>query len=139
MREFQRFDERLRLHRYGCWPALSEAEGAPKLASRGVQARGEAEHIISTGVRVGACFPLFCSAKGRVVLSGRSDGEIRQQLGQHPIIAQTRHGLSTIARICLQYELLPNPAMPSMTKSLPPGSHRPRCRSSVQREKSLRR
>lgn len=41
-------------------------------------ARGEAEHIGSTGVRVGAYLPLYCSATGRVLLGGRSDGEIRQ-------------------------------------------------------------
>jgi IclR family pca regulon transcriptional regulator len=62
-------------------------------------ARGEAEHVVSTGVRVGAYLPLYCSATGRVLLAGRSDGEIRQQLGQRPIIARTPHGLSTTADI----------------------------------------
>jgi DNA-binding IclR family transcriptional regulator len=62
-------------------------------------ARGEAEHIVSTAVRVGAYLPLYCSATGPVLLGGRSDGEIRQRLGQRPIIARTPHGLSTTADI----------------------------------------
>jgi len=62
-------------------------------------ARGEAEHIVSTGVRVGAYLPLYCSATGRVLLGGRSDSEIRRRLGQCPIIARTPHGLSRIADI----------------------------------------
>jgi IclR family pca regulon transcriptional regulator len=40
-------------------------------------ARAEAEHIISTGVRVGARLPAYCSATGRVLLSQFSDDDIR--------------------------------------------------------------
>jgi IclR family pca regulon transcriptional regulator len=62
-------------------------------------ARAEAEHIVSTGVRVGARLPLYCSATGRVLLGGRSDREIRERLGRRPIVARTPHALSTIADV----------------------------------------
>jgi IclR family pca regulon transcriptional regulator len=59
-------------------------------------ARAEAQHIVSTGVRVGAYLPLYCSATGRVLLSRHTDGDIAQRLGRHPMVARTPHGLATI-------------------------------------------
>ena len=40
-------------------------------------ARAEAEHIVSTGVRIGAHLPAYCSATGRVLLSQFSDSRSR--------------------------------------------------------------
>jgi IclR family pca regulon transcriptional regulator len=42
--------------------------------------RAEAEHIISTGVRVGARLPAYCSATGRVLLGQLDDGKIRDAI-----------------------------------------------------------
>ncbi len=39
-------------------------------------ARAEAERIVSTGVRVGARLPAWCSATGRVLLAGLPEGEL---------------------------------------------------------------
>jgi IclR family transcriptional regulator, pca regulon regulatory protein len=62
-------------------------------------ARAEAQHIVSTGVRVGAYLPLYCSATGRVLLSRHTDGDIAQRLGRHPMVARTPHGLATIPHV----------------------------------------
>jgi IclR family pca regulon transcriptional regulator len=62
-------------------------------------ARAEAQHIVSTGVRVGARLPLYCSATGRVLLGGLADADIQQQLNEHPIIARTPRGLTKLPDI----------------------------------------
>ena len=62
-------------------------------------ARAEAQHIVSTGVRVGAYLPLYCSATGRVLLSRHTDSDIAQRLGRHPMVARTPRGLATIPDI----------------------------------------
>lgn len=62
-------------------------------------ARAEAEHIVSTGVRVGAYLPLYCSATGRVLLSRMTDHDIVKRLGRHPMVARTPHGLSTLSEV----------------------------------------
>src|ERR1700754_2050747 len=62
-------------------------------------ARAEAQHIVSTGVRVGAYLPLYCSATGRVLLSRQTDDDIAQRLGRHPMVARTPRGLATIPDI----------------------------------------
>jgi IclR family pca regulon transcriptional regulator len=62
-------------------------------------ARAEAQHIVSTGVRVGAYLPLYCSATGRVLLSRHTDSGIAERLGRHPMIARTPRGLATIPDI----------------------------------------
>ncbi|SDT59238.1 IclR family transcriptional regulator domain-containing protein [Bradyrhizobium canariense] len=54
-------------------------------------ARAEAEHILSTGVRVGAHLPVYCSATGRVLLSQFSDEEITQRLGRKSFHQRTPH------------------------------------------------
>jgi IclR family pca regulon transcriptional regulator len=54
-------------------------------------ARAEAEHILSTGVRVGAYLPAYCSATGRVLLSQFSDNEIAERIGRKPLRARTPH------------------------------------------------
>jgi IclR family pca regulon transcriptional regulator len=62
-------------------------------------ARAEAEHIVSTGVRVGAYLPLYCSATGRVLLSGVPDVDAQQQLRRKPIVARTSRSLTRLPDI----------------------------------------
>jgi len=62
-------------------------------------ARAEAQHIVSTGVRVGAHLPLYCSATGRVLLSKHTDEDIAHRLSRDPMVARTPRGLSTIPDI----------------------------------------
>jgi IclR family pca regulon transcriptional regulator len=62
-------------------------------------ARAEAQHIVSTGVRVGAYLPLYCSATGRVLLGGHADADIQKQLRRSPIVARTPRGLTKLPDI----------------------------------------
>ena len=62
-------------------------------------ARAEAAHIVSTGVRVGANLPLYCSATGRVLLGGHADADILQKLRRRPIVARTPKGLTNLPDI----------------------------------------
>jgi IclR family pca regulon transcriptional regulator len=57
-------------------------------------ARAEAEHIVSTGVRVGARLPAYCSATGRVLLSQFPDKEILSRIGRKPLARRTSHTLT---------------------------------------------
>jgi IclR family pca regulon transcriptional regulator len=57
-------------------------------------ARAEAEHILSTGVRVGAHLPAYCSATGRVLLSQFEDSEIARRIGRKPFPARTPHTIT---------------------------------------------
>ncbi len=57
-------------------------------------ARAEAEHILSTGVRVGAHLPAYCSATGRVLLGQFSDQEIAERLGHKPFHQRTPHTIT---------------------------------------------
>ena len=43
-------------------------------------ARAEAQHIVSTGVRVGARLPAYCSATGRILLAGLPDEQVANYL-----------------------------------------------------------
>jgi IclR family transcriptional regulator, pca regulon regulatory protein len=47
-------------------------------------ARAEATHIVSTGVRVGAHLPIYCSATGRVFLAEMSDADVLRVLDATP-------------------------------------------------------
>src|ERR1700748_2721881 len=60
-------------------------------------ARAEAEHILSTGVRVGAHSPAYCSAPGRVLLSQFPDEEISERLGPKPFHQRTPHTITKLA------------------------------------------
>ena len=62
-------------------------------------ARAEAQHIVSTGVRVGANLPAYCSATGRVLLGRHSDSDLRARLGSKPFPARTPHTLRTPAAV----------------------------------------
>jgi len=64
-------------------------------------ARAEAEHIVSTGVRIGAYLPLYCSATGRVLLGNRADADILKTLQQRPIVARTPRGLTKLPDLLL--------------------------------------
>src|SRR5260370_41207811 len=57
-------------------------------------ARAEAEHIVSTGVRIGAYLPAYCSATGRVLLSQFSDKDVLERLGRKPLPARTARTLT---------------------------------------------
>jgi IclR family pca regulon transcriptional regulator len=60
-------------------------------------ARAEAEHIVSTGVRVGAHLPAYCSATGRILLSQFSDDEIVERIGKKPLRSRTTHTITKIS------------------------------------------
>lgn len=59
-------------------------------------ARAEAEHIVSTGVKVGANLPLYCSATGRILLGGRAEDDVERRLLRFPMNARTPKGLATL-------------------------------------------
>lgn len=59
-------------------------------------ARAEAQHIVSTGVRLGARLPGYCSATGRVLLAAMSDDEVAAHLGAGSRHARTVH---TVTRV----------------------------------------
>ncbi|MBR0706944.1 IclR family transcriptional regulator domain-containing protein [Bradyrhizobium liaoningense] len=52
-------------------------------------ARAEAEHIVSTGVRIGARLPAYCSATGRVLLGALADQDIRGIIGSKTLAQRT--------------------------------------------------
>jgi IclR family transcriptional regulator, pca regulon regulatory protein len=62
-------------------------------------ARAEAEHIVSTGVKVGATLPLYCSATGRILLGRHTDDDIERRLLRDPMIARTPKGLATVSEV----------------------------------------
>jgi IclR family transcriptional regulator, pca regulon regulatory protein len=62
-------------------------------------ARAEAEHIVSTGVRVGASLPAYCSATGRVLLSQFSDAEVLKRLGTKQREQRTPRTLTKTAEL----------------------------------------
>ncbi len=62
-------------------------------------ARAEAKQIISTGVRIGARLPAYCSATGRVLLSGLQDKDIRAIVGKKAFPQRTAKTLTKPADI----------------------------------------
>ena len=62
-------------------------------------ARAEAKHIVSTGVRIGAYLPAYCSATGRVLLSQFSDKEILKRIGRKPQARLTPHTLTKTSEL----------------------------------------
>jgi len=62
-------------------------------------ARAEAEHIVSTGVRIGAHLPFYCSATGRVLLSQFYDKEVLERLGRKRLPARTSRTLTKPSEI----------------------------------------
>jgi IclR family pca regulon transcriptional regulator len=62
-------------------------------------ARAEAEHIVSTGVRVGAHLPAYCSATGRVLLSQFPDTKVLAQLRKLPLLKRSPRTLTSPADI----------------------------------------
>ena len=67
-------------------------------------ARAEAEHILSTGVRVGAHLPAYCSATGRVLLSQFEDSEIARRIGRKPFPARTPHTITKPAPLLAEIQ-----------------------------------
>ncbi|MCD2191572.1 IclR family transcriptional regulator domain-containing protein [Actinomycetospora soli] len=62
-------------------------------------ARAEIAHLVSTGVRVGARLPGYCSATGRVLLAGLDDEEARNALRAEPRRARTSRTLTDPAAL----------------------------------------
>ncbi|MCC4254500.1 IclR family transcriptional regulator domain-containing protein [Sphingobium naphthae] len=62
-------------------------------------ARAEAHRIVSTGVRLGARIPAYCSATGRVLLSGLEPMEVDQYLGRIKPVARTPKGVTDLAAL----------------------------------------
>jgi IclR family transcriptional regulator, pca regulon regulatory protein len=62
-------------------------------------ARAEADHIVSTGVSIGARLPAFCSATGRVLLSGMSGPEVANIIGDKRYPRRTPKTLTTPSAI----------------------------------------
>lgn len=52
-------------------------------------ARAETDHIVQTGVRVGARLPVYCSATGRVLLSQLDDDDLRAVIGKKSMPPRT--------------------------------------------------
>jgi IclR family transcriptional regulator, pca regulon regulatory protein len=67
-------------------------------------ARAEAQHIVATGVRVGANLPAYCSATGRVLLSQFSDQDIVERLGAQPLAQRTPRTLTKIPDLLAEIE-----------------------------------
>lgn len=59
-------------------------------------ARAEAIRIVSTGVKLGGRLPAYCSATGRVLLSGLSEDEIRRHLDSVPMKYLTTRTLGNV-------------------------------------------
>jgi IclR family transcriptional regulator, pca regulon regulatory protein len=62
-------------------------------------ARAEAEHIISTGVRVGARLPFHCSATGRVLLSQLTGKDLSAAIGKKSFAQRTAKTLTRPSQI----------------------------------------
>jgi IclR family pca regulon transcriptional regulator len=56
-------------------------------------ARSEAERLVTTGISIGTRIDLYCSATGRVLLSGWSDERLSAYLERTKIEARTKHSL----------------------------------------------
>jgi IclR family pca regulon transcriptional regulator len=67
-------------------------------------ARAEAVHILSTGVRVGAHLPGYCSATGRVLLSQFSDAVITRRIGRKPFPPRTPHTITKLAPLLVEIQ-----------------------------------
>ena len=65
-------------------------------------ARAEAEHIVSTGVRVRAYLPAYCSATGRVLLSGLPEADLADRLKQADRPKRTARTLTSTAAIAAE-------------------------------------
>lgn len=69
-------------------------------------ARAEAAHIISTGVRVGARLPAYCSATGRVLLSQLDAEELVTLLGKKPLPTRTANTITKPALLAREIEAI---------------------------------
>lgn len=69
-------------------------------------ARAEADHIVATGVKVGAHLPAYCSATGRMLLSQLSDQEILKRIGPKPLPPRTPHTLTRLQDILTEIRVV---------------------------------
>ena len=56
-------------------------------------ARAEAERLVTTGISIGTRIDLYCSATGRVLLSGWADERLSAYLDRVKIEARTKYSL----------------------------------------------
>jgi IclR family transcriptional regulator, pca regulon regulatory protein len=72
---------------------LGESCSAAVLAGHDVVyvARVAGIRIVSVALHVGTRLPAYCTAMGRVLLSGKDDDEVARLLGEAPISARTQH------------------------------------------------
>jgi IclR family pca regulon transcriptional regulator len=56
-------------------------------------ARAEAERLVTTGIQIGTRIELYCSATGRVLLSGWSNERVDDYLDKTELKARTKHSL----------------------------------------------
>ncbi|WP_244869845.1 IclR family transcriptional regulator domain-containing protein [Paraburkholderia aspalathi] len=69
-------------------------------------ARSTHRRSLSSGLGVGSRLPAYCSATGRVLLSGRPPAEVRFMLNRMARPALTPHTLTTITRIMKEIEFV---------------------------------
>jgi IclR family transcriptional regulator, pca regulon regulatory protein len=69
-------------------------------------ARAESEHIVATGVRVGANLPAYCSATGRVLLSQFSEEDIVKRLGPQPLAQRAPRTLTRIPDLLAEMQMV---------------------------------
>lgn len=62
-------------------------------------ARAEAQHIVSTGVRLGARLPAYCSATGRVLLADQPEDSVAEHLAAASRPARTPHTVTAPAQL----------------------------------------
>lgn len=68
-------------------------------------ARAEAIRIVSTGVKLGGRLPAYCSATGRILLSGLSEDEKLEHLNGVPMKRLTQHTLANVAAVLKEVKL----------------------------------
>jgi IclR family pca regulon transcriptional regulator len=68
-------------------------------------ARAEAERIVSTGVRVGARLPAWCSATGRVLLAALPEAELDRRLAAIRPESRTPHTVANRAELRRRIDL----------------------------------
>jgi IclR family pca regulon transcriptional regulator len=62
-------------------------------------ARAESDHIVSTGVRVGARLPAHCSATGRVLLAGMTDDRVAAYLAHSGLQRRTKNTIVDVENL----------------------------------------
>ena len=64
-------------------------------------ARAEASRIMSVGLKVGSCLPLYPTSMGRVLLAGRSHEEQEAYFSRTPVQSLTPHSIVDVPRLLM--------------------------------------